>query len=81
MLATCTPFQTFVQHPLFKDFTIKMQIYGIIDGKCKFTQTMPNNGLQTCFFTEQQRNAIKTDRFIAWHSISTNPNTCQITGY
>ncbi len=80
-LSTCRPFQTSIPHPMMKDFTIKMQVHGISDGKCKFTQTMPNNGLQTCSFTEQQRNEIKVGGSGALQSLMQNESVCKITGY
>lgn len=60
--------------------TIKMQVHGISDGKCKFTQTMPGGGLQTCLFTDQHRNEIKANPK-ALQTLMQDESVCKITGY
>lgn len=80
-LVACQPFQSSMPHPMMKGFTITMQVYGNVGGKCKFTQTMPNNGLQTCLFSDQQRNEIKANGSKALEGFMMDENTCKISGY
>jgi hypothetical protein len=76
----CTAFKGSAPHPIMPGETIHLQVHGLVDGKCKFTQSMPNNGLQTCLFTEQHRNELKTDDK-ALQKYMMDEKICIITGY
>ena len=80
-LGECNPFKSFFKHPMMQDFTVKMEIHGMSEGKCKLTQTMPNNGLLTCFLTELQRNEVKSSSGKALEDFMQDEKTCTITGY
>jgi hypothetical protein len=56
-LISCTPYKTYYVNPLTSDVLSK-QILGVVNSKCIVTENMPNNGLQTCKFTESMRNAV-----------------------
>ena len=53
-LDSCTPYSCTFEHP-FVGGTMKRTIEGIVAGKCKYVEDMPNNGKMTCNYTESQR--------------------------
>ena len=58
-LAACSPSSTSFKHP-FTGEDMTRTIKGMVDGKCEFVETMPNNGAMTCRLdTSQQANAAK----------------------
>lgn len=46
-LEKCTPYKGEFTHP-FNGQKMQREIVGIIDGKCLYTEEMPNNGKMTC---------------------------------
>ena len=53
---------------------------GLENGKCKYTQSMPNDGLMSCAFDESQRQALAQDQN-KMKEYGTNTDICEITGY
>ena len=49
-------------NPMMKGSTITMQVHGMVNGKCKVTQSMNQDVLMTCSFSEQQRAEFKMDK-------------------
>ncbi len=82
-VAACQPSTIPMAHPLVQGFIVNMKVYGMVDGKCKFTENMPNNGMLTCFFSDQQRNEIRKDmnNITTFQNFMVDKNTCKITGY
>jgi hypothetical protein len=79
-LVDCHAYQSSLPHPLMAGEIIKMQVYGLADGKCKFTQTMPGGGEQICFFNDQQRGELKSNPK-ALEKLMQDESICKITGY
>ena len=80
-LIDCKKFEGSMPHPLVPKETLKVKVLGIVDGKCKMTETMPNNGLLTCLLTEQQRKEFKKNPTEILSKFMTDENICKITGY
>ncbi len=80
-IKSCTSYENHFRHPMMTDFMVTTKVHGLSGSLCKFTQTMPNNGMQTCNFTEQQRAALGTGGSSALDRLMMDANTCQITGY
>jgi hypothetical protein len=59
-LLDCKPFKKSYNVPLFDKVMIKMdrEVHGLVNGKCKVTQTQPENNILTCFYNEAQRKEI-----------------------
>ena len=49
---------------MMKGSTITMQVHGMVNGKCKVTQSMNQDVLMTCSFSEQQRAEFKMDKTV-----------------
>lgn len=49
-LASCTPFVCSAKHPL-TDEQMKKEITGVIDGKCNYSEQLPNNGKMECNYS------------------------------
>ena len=56
-LASCKAYKTNFVHP-FTGETMNKEIFGIVDGKCKYIEQMPNGGQMECKYTESERLAI-----------------------
>ncbi len=56
-LDACEPFICNFEHP-FTSELMKKEIIGLKDGKCQYTEEMPNNGRMDCEYTESLRKAI-----------------------
>jgi hypothetical protein len=56
-LASCKAYKTNFVHP-FTGETMNKEIFGIVDGKCKYIEQMPNGGQMECKYTESERVAI-----------------------
>lgn len=80
-IGECNSYSSSLPHPMVKGETIKYNVGGTTDDKCKFTQTMPNNGLMTCLLTEAQRRDIKMKGQPALNSLMADTKTCQLSGY
>ncbi|MBA2404985.1 MAG: hypothetical protein H0V66_09460 [Bdellovibrionales bacterium] len=78
-LINCVAYQSTINHPLLQGHSIQMQVHGKVDGKCKFTQTMPVSGVQTCLFSDEERAQIKSSPK-ALEGIMQKPGVCQISG-
>jgi hypothetical protein len=79
-LESCQSAKFEMKHPLMRGFTIVETIIGLENGKCKYTQTMPNDGLMSCAFDESQRQALAQDQN-KMKEYGTNTDICEITGY
>lgn len=79
-ITECKPFQNSIPHPMIPGESVKSQVHGLAGDKCKFTQTMPNNGLLSCLFTGEQRSQIKKDAK-NYNTFMMDEKVCQITGY
>ena len=55
-LSSCTPYQSQFTHP-FTDEMMERKILGIVNGKCSYIESMPNNGKMECNYTDDQRTA------------------------
>lgn len=53
-LKNCEKFTTHTPHPFIKTFSIKHTIHGFVGDKCKYTQTMPGDGLMECMYSKSQ---------------------------
>ena len=53
-LKACTPYSCNFTHPLTQE-TMRREIHGEINGKCRYTESMPNDGEMICDYTESQR--------------------------
>lgn len=80
-IVSCQPSIQKLPHPMIPGFTIELQVHGVQDGKCKATQTMPNNGLMSCHFTDEQRQQIQKGTQEDFEKLMMDQATCQITGY
>jgi hypothetical protein len=56
-LDACEPFSCEFEHPLTGELMEK-GIIGLVNGKCKYTEEMPNNGKMNCEYTESLRKAV-----------------------
>jgi hypothetical protein len=56
-LSSCTPYKTTFVHP-FNGETLTKEVDGIVEGKCKYIEQMPNNGKMECNYTESERIAV-----------------------
>ena len=65
------------KHPIVPNFFGVETIHGMVEGKCKYTQTMPNNGLMSCLFDETERSKFVNDRAF----VSQLTDLCEISGY
>lgn len=78
-IGSCKPFSLSAAHPMFAEFTIDYKVHGLEGGKCKFTQTMPGNEIQTCHFTSEQRGDIQKRGATALQKWMGDPKVCPIT--
>ncbi len=56
-LIICATYKTTFIHPLTGD-VLEKEIQGMVDGKCNYTEQMPNNGRMDCKYTESMLGAI-----------------------
>lgn len=77
----CKPYVYRAPHPLVKGFKIEFKVHGLEKGLCKFTQTLPDQGLQTCLFTEKHRKDLAERKAIAFEEYLGNKEVCPIAGY
>lgn len=81
-LVKCQKYSFKGPHPLFNEWERHVQIHGVVDGKCLYTETMPNNGLLSCKLTEAQRQEVSAKGWAnAFNTFANNSDTCQISGY
>lgn len=76
--ATCTPTRFTAPHPQLPGQVVTLQIHGMVNGKCKYTQTIPQTGVVTCMFSDEQRREIGVKGLAAAGAIMQDPNTCSI---
>lgn len=55
-LDACEPFSCEFQHP-FTGEMMEKEVIGLVNGKCQYTEEMPNNGRMDCEYTESMRKA------------------------
>ncbi len=55
-LSSCTPYQSQFEH-FFTDEMMERKILGIVNGKCSYIESMPNNRKMECNYTDDQRTA------------------------
>lgn len=79
-LESCQEAKFEMKHPMVQGFTIVETIHGMENDKCKYTQTMPNDGLMSCKFDEAQRQALAQDQ-MKMQEYGSNTEICEITGY
>lgn len=80
-IGACTPFEKSMPHPMMSQFTVTMKVHGMKGGKCKFTQTLPNNGMHTCLVTDAQRKNIQEHGAEAMQKVMMDNTICEISGY
>lgn len=56
-LDACEPFSCEFEHP-FTGEMMEKKITGLSNGKCKYTEEMPNNGRMDCEYSESLRKAV-----------------------
>lgn len=56
-LATCTAYENSFIHPLTRE-DMKREIFGMVNGKCKTTEEMPNGGAMNCEFENSLLTAV-----------------------
>ena len=56
-LDSCESFSCEFEHP-FTGELMEKKIIGLVDGKCQYTEEMPNNGKMDCEYTESLRKAV-----------------------
>ena len=56
-LDSCSEFECSFTHP-FDGQEHTRNILGMVDGKCKYLETMPNGGLMECNYAESMRKAV-----------------------
>ena len=54
-LDSCKPSHVETDHPVMPDFRISHDILGMQNGRCVYTQSMPNNMKMICSFTSSGR--------------------------
>ena len=83
-LSSCTPYQSQFTHP-FTDEMMERKILGMVNGKCSYIESMPNNGKMECNYTDDQRTAAARyyDNMTWSNPLQTfmNDGTCVISGY
>ncbi len=83
-LDSCEPFSCEFKHPFAKGELMERKVVGLINGKCQYTEEMPNNGRMDCEYSEDQRKVIAQhyrDTAVAESagvSITTDPETGEI---
>ena len=55
-LDACEPFSCEFEHP-FTGEMMEKEVIGLVNGKCQYTEEMPNNGRMDCEYTESMRKA------------------------
>jgi len=55
-LDACEPFSCKFEHP-FTGEMMEKKIIGLVNGKCQYTEEMPNNGRMDCEYSESMRKA------------------------
>jgi hypothetical protein len=78
LLLKCEKSENKFNHPIIPNFVIVETIHGLVDGKCKYTQTMPNNGLMSCLFDETERKSFAQDPNFLSELMG---KACEISGY
>jgi hypothetical protein len=53
-LSSCSAYKCQFLHP-FTGSNMEKEVVGIVNGKCKYVEQMPNNGKMECNYTELQR--------------------------
>ena len=56
-LDACEPFSCEFEHP-FTGEMMEKEVTGLVNGKCQYTEEMPNNGRMDCEYTESMRKAV-----------------------
>ena len=56
-LTACEAFTCQFIHPLMKE-TMQRSVVGLVDGKCEYQETMPNNGQMSCQYSTEVRSAV-----------------------
>ncbi|MCK5416514.1 hypothetical protein KAI92_03745 [Candidatus Parcubacteria bacterium] len=56
-LESCEPFSCKFKHP-FTNEIMEKKIIGLVNGKCQYTEEMPNNGKMGCNYSESLRIAV-----------------------
>jgi hypothetical protein len=74
----CEKAENKLKHPIIPDFVVVETVHGMIDGKCKYTQTMPNNGLMTCLLNESEKKSFAKDPSSLGDLMD---KVCDISGY
>lgn len=72
-LTSCKAYKTSFVHP-FTGETMNREIFGIVDGKCKYIEQMPNGGQIECKYTEHERTTIAKYYFDLEKSTSSETN-------
>lgn len=81
-LVKCQKYEFKGPHPLIPNTERHVQVHGIVDGKCLYTETLPNNGLLSCSLTDAQRQELAAKGWMAvFNGISNDGNTCKVSGY
>lgn len=84
-LNSCTPYQSQFEHPFTGDM-MERKILGMVNGKCSYVESMPNNGKMECNYTDDRR--VIVAQYYKDMSSATNPlqtslddGSCVISGY
>lgn len=84
-ISSCdSSYQASLPHPLVQGFTAQRRIHGIRNGKCKYTETMPNNGLMTCLYSSEDRQQFRgltPNDFSQKLNQMMQSGRCTVTGY
>lgn len=75
-ISKCDPFLGSVPSPMMPGQSEKLQVHGVVNGKCKFTQTIMVEGLITCLLSETQRVEFKTNLDDALNKYLNDSNVC-----
>jgi len=75
----CAAFKSQTPHPLMSGFTVLHEVQGKKDGKCIYTQTMPNNGLMTCSYGDAELAQIRKSGWDPQKMMG--EKNCIISGY
>jgi hypothetical protein len=80
-IAQCKAYHYSLPDPVTPNFTIRLQVHGLVKKKCKFTQTLPQSELQTCLFSEAQRKEIGRRGAPAFEALLMDKSVCSISAH
>lgn len=73
-IGKCKPYQATI--PATEGKPVRMEVHGMVDGKCKFTQSESEGSAQICLFTDKERADIAKGGITAFRTTIVDPEVC-----